>query len=138
MPAKDIIHEAVKQALIKDGWTITHDPLKVEVGEWRTFVDLGAERPLAADKGDRRIAVEIKSFVSNSPIADLEQAIGQYQIYSFLLARIEPERVLYLAVSDTIFHEIFQSQLGSELANDFHLKLISVVLETQEVEQWKD
>ena len=27
MPAKDIYHDTVKNALIKDGWTITHDPL---------------------------------------------------------------------------------------------------------------
>jgi hypothetical protein len=26
MPAPDFIHDAVKQALIKDGWTITDDP----------------------------------------------------------------------------------------------------------------
>jgi hypothetical protein len=33
MPAKDRIHHAVKNALIKDGWTITHDPYRLEVGE---------------------------------------------------------------------------------------------------------
>lgn len=27
MPAKDLYHKAVCAALIKDGWTITHDPL---------------------------------------------------------------------------------------------------------------
>ncbi|MGD2183210.1 element excision factor XisH family protein [Lusitaniella coriacea LEGE 07167] len=26
MPAKDTYHDAVKNALIKDGWTITADP----------------------------------------------------------------------------------------------------------------
>ncbi|WP_445304883.1 element excision factor XisH family protein [Microcoleus sp. S36b_A4] len=26
MPARDIYHQVVKQALIKAGWTITHDP----------------------------------------------------------------------------------------------------------------
>jgi hypothetical protein len=28
--AKDLFHQAVKQALIKDGWTITSDPLRNE------------------------------------------------------------------------------------------------------------
>jgi hypothetical protein len=32
MPAKDFFHNAVRTALIKDGWTITDDPLKIEVG----------------------------------------------------------------------------------------------------------
>jgi XisH protein len=27
--AKDLFHEAVKKALIKDGWTITDDPLRL-------------------------------------------------------------------------------------------------------------
>ncbi|MEM1122330.1 MAG: element excision factor XisH family protein, partial [Bacteroidota bacterium] len=29
MAAKDIFHETVKEALVKDGWIITHDPLKI-------------------------------------------------------------------------------------------------------------
>lgn len=28
--AKDLYHNAVRNALIKDGWTITHDPLRLE------------------------------------------------------------------------------------------------------------
>lgn len=43
MPARDLYHETVKNALIKDGWTITHDPLTLELGSSRLFVDLGAE-----------------------------------------------------------------------------------------------
>jgi len=35
MAARDKIHELVKQALIKDGWTITDDPFTIE------FVDIG-------------------------------------------------------------------------------------------------
>ncbi len=31
--AKDIIHEQVKNALIKDGWTITHDPFPLRIGQ---------------------------------------------------------------------------------------------------------
>lgn len=30
--AKDIYHEAVREALIKDGWTITHDPFILKGG----------------------------------------------------------------------------------------------------------
>ncbi len=29
MPARDIHHDAVRNALVKDGWAITHDPLHV-------------------------------------------------------------------------------------------------------------
>lgn len=33
MPARDIYHNTVKNALIKDGWTITHDPLRLREKE---------------------------------------------------------------------------------------------------------
>ena len=32
MPVRDLYHENVKQALMKDGWAITHDPLRVAWG----------------------------------------------------------------------------------------------------------
>jgi hypothetical protein len=32
MPAKDFYHETVKNALLKDGWQITHDPLRLSWG----------------------------------------------------------------------------------------------------------
>ena len=31
--AKDVFHQQVKNALIKDGWTITHDPLTIRISE---------------------------------------------------------------------------------------------------------
>ena len=59
MPARNLHHDAVVEALITDGWTITHDPLTISYGGKDLFVDLGAERAaLAAEKEGRRIAVE--------------------------------------------------------------------------------
>lgn len=78
MPARDLFHDQVKHALIKDGWTITDDPLHIKWRKKNLYVDLGAERLLAAEKAERRIAVEIKSFVGRSDIADLEAALGQF------------------------------------------------------------
>ena len=56
MPAKDIFHQAVRHALEKDGWTITHDPYSLTYGSKRLFVDLGAENILSAEKGMSKIA----------------------------------------------------------------------------------
>lgn len=33
MPAKDMFHDSAKAALLKDGWTITHDPLSLRMGK---------------------------------------------------------------------------------------------------------
>ena len=98
MPAKDIYHEVVKNALIKDGWTITDDPLKLTIGSRSLYVDLGAEKLIAAQKDSQRIAVEIKSFISPSPINDLENALGQYILYQNILKSTDTERILYLAI----------------------------------------
>jgi hypothetical protein len=81
MPAKDIYHNVVVQALTKDRWRITDDPLRLQWGSRDLYVDLGAEQLLAAEKDSRKIAVEIKSFISASPVADLETALGRYILY---------------------------------------------------------
>lgn len=63
MPARDIYHQSAKNAMIKDGWTITNDPFRIRLARGKNlFVDLGAERLIAAEHGLEKIAVEIKSF----------------------------------------------------------------------------
>ena len=112
MPAKDIYHDTVKNALIKDGWTIIHDPLRLRWGNNLLYVDLGAERLLTAEKENQKIAVEVKSFASPSNMADLENALGQYILYQNIIEEIEPDRTLYLAVHEEIFRPFLRSLWG--------------------------
>jgi XisH protein len=102
MPAKDIYHATVKAALIKDGWTITDDPLNLKIGTRNTAIDLGAEKIIAAERGKEKIAVEVKSFISPSPISDLEKAWGQFFLYARALRKRDPTRRLYLAVRQNV------------------------------------
>lgn len=90
MPAKDIYHDSLKNALIKDGWTVTHDPLRLKWGVKDMYVDLGAERLVTAEKAGQSIAVEIKSFVGASELRDIENAIGQFFVYRSVMSRTEP------------------------------------------------
>ena len=53
MPAKDKFHDVVKNALIKEDWKITDDPLTLEYGKRKMFVDLGAEKLFSAEKEGR-------------------------------------------------------------------------------------
>jgi XisH protein len=101
--AKDIYHNTVRVALEKDGWTITDDPLTLKVGKQSTYIDLGAERLLAAEKQERRIAVEVKSFISPSLVKDLEQALGQYIMYGQVLSKQNSDLLLYLAMQKPYF-----------------------------------
>lgn len=136
MPQYDILHDTVKQALIKDGWAITHDPFTITFGLRQAFVDLGAEKMIAAEKEDQTIAVEVKSFVGVSAMTDLERAVGQYAIYKSWLARIDPERILYLAIDSEIFENLFQDISGQVLLDDYEIRVIVVDKEHEEILQW--
>ena len=136
MPAKDIYHEIVKNALIKDGWTITDDPLKLTIGSRSLYVDLGAEKLLAAQKNDQKIAVEIKSFLSPSPINDLENALGQYILYQNILQSTDAERILYLAIRTEIYNDLFTEPIGQLLLKNQQIKLIVFNPEIQELVKW--
>jgi hypothetical protein len=101
--AKDLFHEVVKTALIKDGWQITDDPLFLKVGGVDFFIDLDAEKLLAAERDDEKIAVEIKSFINTSTIADFHLAIGQFINYRTALKLKNPDRKLFLAIPDNAY-----------------------------------
>src|ERR1700687_5842240 len=108
MPTKDTYHNAVRRALVKDGWTITDDPFRLVWGKRDFYVDLGAERVVAAEKAGKRIAVEVKSFLGASQMHDLELALGQFLLYRSILEEQDPDRVLFLAIPDEpaeVLHE---------------------------------
>ena len=136
MPAKDIFHDNIKNALIKDGWRITDDPLKLQWGNKDLYVDLGAEKLIAAEKENQKIAVEIKSFIGHSQVADLQQALGQYTLYLDIIEETEPERILYLAIRETTFEDIFTEPIGQILLDKKRLKLIVFDADREEIIQW--
>ena len=136
MPAKDFHHDTVKAALIRDGWTITDDPLSLKLGLRSVHIDLGAEKLIAAEKGADKIAVEIKSFSSPSPLNDLENAWGQFFMYARTLQRREPDRILYLAVSSTTFDTIFLEEAGQLLLEEPDFRIIVFAPKTEEIIRW--
>ncbi|MDM8528687.1 element excision factor XisH family protein [Anaerolineales bacterium HSG24] len=136
MPKKDIYHKTVINALTRDGWVITDDPLHLAYGGRNLYVDLGATQPIGAEKDGHIIAVEVKSFISASDVYELEHSIGQYRVYRNILTEIEPQRVIYLAIPLYSYKGIFQEPLGQLMIRQEQLKLI-VFDERQEViVQW--
>ena len=136
MPAKDIYHDTVKNALIKDGWIITNDPLKLTIGSRSLYIDLGAEKLIAAQKGSQKIAVEIKSFISPSPINDLENALGQYILYQNILQTTDVERILYLAIREEVYNDLFTEPIGQLLLNNKQIKLIIFNPDKEKLSAW--
>ena len=93
---------------------------------------------LTAEKEQWKIAVEIKSFIGPSEMHDLENAIGQFVIYSDMLEEVEPDRLLYLAVSSAAYVNLFEEPLGKKLIRKRGIKLIVFNVLTEVIEQWKD
>jgi XisH protein len=125
MPAQDFYHDAVVRALTADGWMITHDPLSLSYGGRDLYVDLGAERTtIAAERDGQKIAVEIKSFLGSSPVRDLEEAVGQYQIYRTVLTEIDPDRMLYLAVPQRVYESLLAERFGQLIRQRLQLRLM--------------
>lgn len=135
MSALDFHYETVTTALIKDGWTITHDPFAMKVGRRNLFIDLGAERVVAAEKDKQKIAVEIKSLDSSSDIAALQKAIGQYMMYHAVMMRQDPERTLYLAIPEKA-KKLFEEPVGQILLEDTPTRLIIFAVEQEEIVEW--
>jgi len=135
MAAKDIYHDDVRSALIKDGWTITDDPFRLRWGKKDYYVDLGAEQVIAAEMSGRRIAVEIKSFLGPSIVDDMEKALGQYLIYRSILKRRQPDRELFLAVPNSI-GKLFDEPLGHLLLEDYDLRVVVFHPKKKEILRW--
>ncbi len=123
MSRKDTYHDLVKFALIKEGWRISDEPYFLN-SDPRLLIDLAAERTILAQKDTQKIAVEVKSFIADSQVTELQKAVGQYGIYEEILKKQEPERTLYLAVPVDAFENIFSREVGKIAINRFGLKLI--------------
>ena len=136
MPARDRDHDAVRAALVADGWIITGDPLRLRYAGDDLYVDLAAERLIGAERGERRIAVEIKSFSGPSEMADLHTAVGQFVVYREVLAELDPQRQLYLAVPESVRAEVFEAGIAKMmLARQIH-RLLSYDAARKEVVRW--
>lgn len=136
MSRRDTYHDLVKETLLKEGWTITHDPYVFETDP-KLSTDLGAERLIAAERWAEKIAVEIKSFVGESQVVELEKAVGQYGIYEELLKNQEADRTLYLAVPVEAFENILSRQVGKIAIKRFGIKLMIYSLSKKEPLRWK-
>ncbi|MBU7583134.1 MAG: XisH family protein [Nostoc sp. TH1S01] len=136
MPKLDIIHNSVKNALIKDGWLITDDPYIIQYRKTVLYADIGAERPIAAQRDGQKLVVEVKSFIGTSKIQDLKEALGQYDIYRYLLEEIAPDRKLYIAISKVVYKTFFSQDIIQLILNRHRLPIIVVDIEAEEIQQW--
>lgn len=137
MPAKNIYHNLVKNALIKVGWTITDDPLSLQFGGIDLYVDLGAEQLIVAEKESQKIAVEIKSFLGESLISEFHTAVGQFLNYQLVLEEMKPNHTLYLAVPLEVYNAFFKHRLlPQKVIQRYRLNLIVYDIQQEVIVKW--
>ena len=100
------------------------------------YIDLGAEKVIAAEKEGGKIAVEIKSFLGPSTLTEFHLALGQFMNYRYALADTEPDRVLYLAVPLDIYEEFFTLAFIQSVLRRSQLHLLVYDVGTEEITQW--
>jgi XisH protein len=135
--AKDRFHDQVKAALVKDDWLITHDPFSIQVSEAvKLKIDLGAENTIAAQRDREKIAVEIKSFITDSDISEFHAALGQYLNYIQALEDKEPDRILYLAIPVETYSDFFQIPFVQKSLKRHGVNLVIYDPIKEEIKKW--
>ncbi len=136
MSKRDTFHYEAKNALIKDGWTITDDPFLIRYDDTDMYADLGAEKLIAAQKEKEKIVVEVKSFTEGSLVSQFHMAVGQFIDYKICLEEIEPERILFLAVPFDAFHTFFRKRLAQTVIKRFDIRIIVFDVKKEEIARW--
>jgi hypothetical protein len=134
--AKDKYHYHVKEALIKDEWDVTDDPYYIITPSLDYPVDLGAEKVIAATKGTKKIAVEIKSFLKDSIANEFHTALGQYLDYETGIEDQEPDREIYLALPVKVWQRIQKIPLLVKILVKYKVNLLIFDPELKEIVEW--
>lgn len=121
----------------KEGWIVTDDPLRIRAGRVDMQIDLGAERVIAAEREEEKIAVEIKSFISTSNISEFHTAVGQFLNYRVALEEQQPNRILYLAIPLGAYQTFFTLPFVQTIVERFQIKLIVYDPANEVIVEWK-
>ena len=134
---KDKYHYIVREALEADGWTIIDDPLTIRLEGYReVFIDISAEKVIEAEKDGEKIAVEVKSFIGISPITNMYEAVGKFQIYRLGLESDNSDYTLFLAIPEATYYSLFVVAFAQELIKRVRLKIIVFDINTKRIVKW--
>jgi hypothetical protein len=137
MPAKDIFHDTVTRALKKENWVITDEQFLIRSGGVEIYIDIGAEKIIAAERNNEKIAIEVKSFLGNSKMYEFHAAIGQFINYRSILEDEQPDRILYLAVPLDIYNSFFQLPFTQKIITNNKVKVIVYEPEDEVILKWQ-
>jgi hypothetical protein len=134
--ARDAFHDLFREILTAYGWDITHDPYALSEWDPEWEIDFSAEKIIGAEKGNQKIAIELKSFLRPSFAYEFHQTLGQYINYYHALSEIEKDRILFLAVPSHIWETQFQRKGIQFSLEREQVKLIIYNIEAKTIDQW--
>ena len=133
MPAKDRYHDAVKHALVKDGWVVTAEQVRLTFGDRYFWIDMQAEK--SAD--ERVILIEVKELDDvDSPVEALANAVGKYLLYRLGLDYTQQNIPLYLAVTEASHTGILNATIGQQALGQFQISLLVFDPKQEVVVKW--
>ncbi|MDM3847081.1 MAG: XisH family protein [Aphanizomenon gracile PMC649.10] len=112
-------------------------PYPLEYEDVELYPDLAVEKLISESQKQRKIIVEIKSFISPSLIKDFQNALGQYILYRDLIQLAQDEyQEIYLAIKDEIYETFFQRKSIKAVVKLNQLALVIINTEKEEIVQW--
>lgn len=136
MAQLDKIHEAVKKALVQDGWTIKAENFQMRFKELKLYGDMEAHK-IFAEKGTRKIVVEVKSFIGVSLISEFQKALGQYHIYKDVLSQLKSEAKVYPAISESAYNKFFIGEGIRFIIEKEKLSFFVIDLKSEVITRWE-
>ena len=136
MPAQDLYHDVVRDALRKDGWRITHTALQLKARAESSAGDLWEGPWLMADKDERKVAVAVTSLVGRSNLTDIIQTWRQLALSRPRLHAMDSDRVVYLAIRQATYSACFGGTEGNHLLEKEHMQLMVFDPRAEVIVQW--
>ncbi len=102
----------------------------------KMYIDLGAEKLIAATKEKQKIAVEVKSLVARSMISAFHELVGQFITCSSVLKKQESDRVLYVAVPNDAYATLFQKDFVIDIVGTFKIKVFVFEPDDKKILKW--
>ncbi|BAU12269.1 hypothetical protein LEP3755_27980 [Leptolyngbya sp. NIES-3755] len=90
------------------------------------------------ERENRKIAVEVKSFLGASTLSEFHTAIGQCLNYRYALEDLDPDRKLYLAVPIAIYTDFFSVPFIQSVIRRSQTNLVVYDAAKEELIKWQN
>ncbi|MEM1121558.1 MAG: element excision factor XisH family protein [Bacteroidota bacterium] len=134
--ARDLIHHQVRRALEKEGWVITDDPFRLNANGVNLEIDIGAERVIAAQKGEEKIFIEIKTLNQRSILYAFYAAFGQYICYRDAIEENDMDNPLFLAIPLSAFKRIEENEFILNRLSKHGIRAVIVDTTSEKITKW--